>query len=98
MDRREEIGSCINEQEDFGLSTDPENYNSETDAFEYFIGVEVSSLEHIPDGMVYRRVPANKYVSFSFKGSASKAGAVHDYLYSTWLKENKYELCWSIQY
>jgi AraC family transcriptional regulator len=93
MKRKDEIGSCKNDREVFGLSTDPDNYNPDRDAFEYFIGVEVSSLEHIPDGMVYRRVPANKYVVFSFKGPADKAGTVHAYLYSTWLHENEYELC-----
>jgi AraC family transcriptional regulator len=93
IERKAEIGACINNREVFGVSTDPENYNPATDVFEYFIGVEVSSIEHIPNGMVYRRVPANKYVAFRFKGPANNAGAVHAYLYSTWLKENEYELC-----
>ncbi len=53
----------------------------------------MNELEGLPKGMVYRRVPANKYVAFSFDGPADHAGAVHAYLYSTWLKENAYELC-----
>jgi AraC family transcriptional regulator len=93
MERKEEIVSCINDREVFGLSTDPENYNPDTDVFEYFIGMEVSSLKHIPSEMVYRSVPANKYVAFRFEGPADNAGAVNAYLYSTWLKENEYELC-----
>jgi AraC family transcriptional regulator len=43
--------------------------------------------------MVYRRVPANNYVAFSFKRPADNEGVVHAYLFSTWLKENEYELC-----
>jgi AraC family transcriptional regulator len=31
MERKEEIVSCINDREVFGLSTDPENYNPDTD-------------------------------------------------------------------
>ncbi|OPA72991.1 hypothetical protein BVG16_31010 [Paenibacillus selenitireducens] len=92
MERRAEVKSCINEREVFGLSTDPEDYNPETDLFEFFIGVEVSSTEDIPDEMVVREIPANTYVLFTFNGPFENAGAVHAYLYSTWLKESGYEL------
>jgi len=47
MERRAEVKSCINESEVFGLSTDPEDYNPETDIFEFFIGVKVSSTADI---------------------------------------------------
>jgi AraC family transcriptional regulator len=77
MDRRAEIVMCSNNKE----------------FFEYFIGVEVSSMEHIPKGMVYRKIPTNTYVNFTFKGPAENAGSVHGYLYSTWLMQNEYELC-----
>jgi AraC family transcriptional regulator len=93
MDRRAEIVMCSNNKEFFGISTDPEDYNPDTDVFEYFIGVEVSSMEHIPNGMVYRKIPTNTYVNFTFKGPAENAGSVHGYLYSTWLMQNEYELC-----
>jgi AraC family transcriptional regulator len=92
MDRRAEVTNSINEVEVFGISTDPEDYNPEADQFEFFIGVEVSSNEDIPDGMVYREIPANTYAMFTFKGPADNAGAVHAYLYSTWLKQSGYEL------
>jgi len=86
MDRKEEIVMCNNDKEMFGLCTDPKNYNPDTDVFEYFIGVTVSSCESIPEGMVYRKIPANTYVNFTFKGTAANAGSVHSYLYSTWLR------------
>lgn len=92
MDRRAEVTNLINGKEVFGVSTDPEDYNPETDQFEFFIGVEVSSNENIPDGMVYRELPSNTYVLFTFKGAADNAGDVHAYLYSTWLKQSGYEL------
>ncbi|MCY9667989.1 GyrI-like domain-containing protein [Paenibacillus alginolyticus] len=92
LERRAEIKNCINEREVFGLSTDPEDYNPETDQFEYFIGIEVSANDGIPDGMDYREIPANTYVLFTFKGPFENAGAVHNYLYSTWLKQSGYEL------
>ncbi|GMK41295.1 hypothetical protein PCCS19_43510 [Paenibacillus sp. CCS19] len=90
--RRHEIRNEINAREVFGLSTDPDDYNPETDPFEFFIGVEVSSVDNLPDGMVYREVPKNEYVIFSFEGPAENAGPVHHYLYSTWLNNNDYKL------
>ncbi|MBD3922158.1 AraC family transcriptional regulator [Paenibacillus sp. PR3] len=90
--RRSEINNVINSREHFGLSTDPDNYNPETDKFEFFIGVEVSSIDNLPDGMVYREVPKNDYVVFTFEGPADNAGRVHHYLYSTWLNNNDYQL------
>lgn len=92
MARKAEIANCTNEREVFGLSTDPDDYRPETDPFEFFIGVEVSSNENIPEGMVYREVPANTYVLFTFEGPFENAGAVHAYLHSTWLKQSGYEL------
>src|SRR5690606_19664699 len=92
LERKAEVVNCINKREVFGISTDPENYNPDTDPFEFFIGVEVSTTENIPNEMVVRQIPASTYVVFSFKGPSENAGAVHDYLYSTWLKESGYEL------
>lgn len=92
LQRRSEIKNCINQREVFGLSMDPEDYNPETDPFEFFVGIEVSSNEDIPEGMVFREIPANTYVLFTFKGPFENAGAVHAYLYTTWLKQSGYEL------
>jgi len=92
MESRRQVKNCINTREVFGLCMDPDNYNPETDPFEFFIGVEVSSHGDIPNGMVYREVPAHTYVLFSFTGPFENAGLVHAYLYSTWLKQSGYEL------
>jgi AraC family transcriptional regulator len=92
LQRRSEIRNCVNERELFGVSTDPENYNPDIDPFEFFIGIEVTSNGEIPEGMVYREIPANTYVLFTFKGPFENAGAVHAYLYSKWLKQSGYEL------
>ena len=92
MDRRAEITNGMNNKVGYGISTDPDDYNPETDPFEFFIGMEVSSNENIPDGMVYREIPANTYAIFTFEGPFDNAGAVHAYLYSTWLKQSGYEL------
>ena len=92
MERKSEIINIINTKELFGLSTDPENYNPDTDKFEYFIGVEVESITEIPKDMVYREIPNSDYVVFTFEGPADNAGQVHDYLYTNWIQNNEYEL------
>ncbi|AOZ90796.1 GyrI-like domain-containing protein [Paenibacillus crassostreae] len=92
MARKSEINNVINTREVFGLSTDPEDYNPDSDKFEYFIGIEVSSITEMPLDMVYREVPKNEYIVFTFKGPAENAGKVHNYLYTTWLKRNEYRL------
>ena len=92
MVRKSEINNIINTREVFGLSTDPEDYNPETDKFEYFIGVEVSATTELPKDMVYREVPKHEYIVLTFKGPAENAGQVHNYLYTTWLKNNEYRL------
>ena len=92
MSRKSEIKSVINAREVFGVSTDPEDYNPDTDLFEYFIGVEVSSIADIPKDMVYREVPSNEYVVFTFEGPAERAGQVHNYLYTNWLPNHEYQL------
>ncbi|MFK7694667.1 GyrI-like domain-containing protein [Paenibacillus sp. HJGM_3] len=93
MSRKGEIMSIAEGNTVYGLSTDPEGYDPDTDPFEYFIGMEVTSTRTIPDGMVVREIPANTYAVFTFQGHEDNAGEVHHYLYSTWLKEQPYELC-----
>lgn len=90
--RRSELGSAVLGGETFGLSTDPEPYDQDADPFEYFVGAEAADGSNLPDGIVCRTVPAGMYVKFTFRGTADGAGAVHDYLYRTWLQQQPYEL------
>lgn len=92
MSRKSEIKNVINTKEVFGVSTDPMDYNQDTDQFEYFIGVEVNSLAEIPEDMIYKEIPSNEYVVFTFEGPAENAGRVHNYLYTEWLQKNEYQL------
>src|SRR5690606_27344794 len=87
-----EISTALNELELWGVSTDPENYNQDIDHFEYFISVEVSSFDDVPEGMITKTLPANDYVVFTHRGLADNIGKVHDYLYTTWLENNDYVL------
>jgi AraC family transcriptional regulator len=92
LKRKADISNGLNDRVMYGVSTDPENYSQDTDPFEFFIGIEVTSDEDIPVGMVYRELPANTYVLFTYQGHYYNAGAVHDYLYTRWLTDNGCEL------
>jgi len=52
-------------------------------AFDYVAGVAVSSSEDVPEGMVYRVVPAGTYAAFEC--TLPTIGAAYDYAFKTWL-------------
>jgi AraC family transcriptional regulator len=61
--------------------------------FTYMIGVEVNSLEQIPDNMVGRRIPEARYAVFTAKGPVVRS--VQDmirYIYGEWLPKSEYTL------
>jgi predicted transcriptional regulator YdeE len=44
-----------------------------TDAYTALIGLQVSSLEQIPEGLVGREFPANQFIRFTARGSMPQA-------------------------
>ncbi len=55
--------------------------------FEYVACVEVPNNENIPDGMVYREVPAHKYAVFTHHGKLDNLHDTFDYIFSTGLPQ-----------
>jgi len=68
----------------FSLGVYGEYENDQSGEYSLVAGVEVSSLEHVPQGMVARIVPPGKYLVFSANGSHPKAIA------DTWTNIWKY--------
>ena len=60
--------------------------------FEYIAGLEVSKVENVPEGMVVREVPAQKYAIFTHVGSLDKLRDTYNFIYQTWLPQSGYEL------
>jgi predicted transcriptional regulator YdeE/DNA-binding transcriptional MerR regulator len=60
--------------------------------FEYVAGLKVSHTEDIPEGMVLREVPAQKYAVFTHVGSLETLGETYNYIYHIWLPQSGHEL------
>jgi AraC family transcriptional regulator len=88
------IKGVINRYISYGISFQG-SYNK---YFNYLACVEVKDLEHIPEGMTGRTIPACKYAVFNFKGVKDGSADISefykalDYIYGQWLPTSEYEL------
>lgn len=61
---------------------------TENDTAKYLVGVEVSTLENIPAGLVGRRFEAVEYAVFDCTLEDETSGRFFQYFFTTFLKEN----------
>ena len=60
--------------------------------FEYVAGVKVNKVDDLPEGMVARFVPEQKYAVFTHRGALEGLRARLDYIYQNWLPQSGHEL------
>ena len=60
--------------------------------FEYVAGVRVDRVNDLPEGMVARMVPEQKYAVFTHRGALDGLRANIDYIYQSWLPQSGCEL------
>jgi predicted transcriptional regulator YdeE/DNA-binding transcriptional MerR regulator len=60
--------------------------------FEYVAGVRVKSVNDLPEDMVVRMVPEQKYAVFTHRGALEGLRAFIDYIYQSWLPQSGFEL------
>ena len=60
--------------------------------FEKWAAIEVTDYETIPEGMKKVILPGGLYVVFLYKGTASEAGPVYQYIFSEWIPNSRYDL------
>ena len=77
-----EIAHQADESTAYGICA---NMDSETGAFDYVAGFEVSSAGDAPEGMAAFEVPAGKYAAFST--TLPKLGETFQNAYHTWLPQ-----------
>mgnify|MGYP000026461738 CR=1 FL=1 len=63
-----------------------------TKTFEKWIGVEVTNLNDVPDGMETLTIKPGNYLVIDFKGSIQEFIKNWHYLHSQWLPNSEYEL------
>lgn len=65
---------------------------SDGDVFDYMIGHEVTSVNHIPEGMDIYRLEPSIYAVFRILGPITESvQKTWDHIYSVWLVESEYE-------
>ncbi len=77
----------INNKEAFGLCFSTVEGPARPGEFEYVAGFEVADDKETPAGMVYRQVPAYKYVVFTHHGKLNTLGETYQYIYNTGLAQ-----------
>jgi len=87
--RQSEIKNVINTNTGYGVSFDS-NYTN----YNYLEAFEVSKLEDIPKGMVYKEIPQCKYAVFTLnhKLIIENFYKTIDYIFKSWLKNSHYKL------
>lgn len=70
----------------------PSNQFGENVEYSEIVGVEVTSFEHIPEGMIAKVIPKGKYAVFTHKGSLQKLQETYEYIWGTWIPCSKVEL------
>ncbi|MFG0215705.1 GyrI-like domain-containing protein [Brevibacillus porteri] len=90
--RKNEIQNQVGEGEYLiQIYPDKDDFDAAVDPFTTLIGVEVSSLADIPEGMVSHTIPAGKFAKVTHKGPETNLGETYGFLYGSWLCESGYE-------
>ena len=61
--------------------------STEDDTAKYLVGTEVSTLEHLPAGLIGRRFEGGEFAVFRTTLSMEISGEFWRYFYGTWLQE-----------
>ena len=90
----ERIGEIPGRKPDFAYGI-CEPHDPSEGRFVYMAAVEVDSLEAVPDGMVGKTLPAQRYAVFTHKLQSSDIAAdiepTLQYIWSTWLPQSGYD-------
>jgi AraC family transcriptional regulator len=63
----------------------------ETSEFTEIAGLEVTTVDTMPEGMINVTIPAGKYAVFTHKGSPINLRQTYEYIWGTWLPNSGYE-------
>lgn len=55
-------------------------------------GLEVTSFDHVPEGMITKVIEEGKYAVFTHRGSLDMLKVTYEYIWGTWIPRGKVEL------
>lgn len=93
MPRRKEITNTTS-NDLYSLAIYPANYFDVFDQTKLFTRaacMEVSKVDHIPDGFEQFNIPESLYAVFQYKGS-NTSNEIFEYIYGTWIPSSGYRL------
>ncbi|MBM7554249.1 GyrI-like domain-containing protein [Thalassobacillus pellis] len=88
VNRIADIHNRINAPRSYGIFVDPPGWNPDTEPFTWIAAVEVDNLDFIPEGMVWKALPAHQYATLSYNPSVDEMDP-YQFLHG-WIKENGY--------
>lgn len=89
--RCEEIKHSVKPNTCLGICmSNPNEEMTDTTPFTYLAGVEVSSADDIPQGMIAKMLPSSDYAVFEHHGSLETLGNTYDDIYTGWFAQAPY--------
>jgi catechol 2,3-dioxygenase-like lactoylglutathione lyase family enzyme len=73
-----------------GISIYPDHFSG-FENYEFIAGYQVSSVDHVPEGMTVRTFPARQYAVVTHKGTINSLADSYGYFHSKWLPASGYE-------
>ena len=75
-----------------GICDHVDDYDPELSEFSYITCVEIEDYIKIPDNMIVKEIPEQKYFVFTHKGNAENLEDTYRYIYGTYFFKSEYEL------
>ncbi|HYC83425.1 MAG TPA: GyrI-like domain-containing protein [Candidatus Paceibacterota bacterium] len=93
MPRRREVANAINNDLISAAVYQADHFKGHNPAkmFDKWAGVEVSTYDHIPEGMEALTLPGGLYAVFEYRG-LNTDDAIYRYIYGEWLSGSGYAL------
>ncbi|AWP27743.1 hypothetical protein B9D94_14435 [Paenibacillus sp. Cedars] len=72
---------------DYALTVDRDE-----SGYTYFIGIEVTSVDHVPSGTIARLIPKTKYARFTAIGPVEESiGRTYDHIFKEWFPSSSFQ-------
>lgn len=75
-----------------GICDHVDDYDPEVSEFSYMSCVEIKDYTKIPENMIVKKIPKQKYVVFTHKGSVENLEETYKYIYGTYFLKSDYQI------